>query len=63
MKNQDKTNDDINELISNLFTTNLKEQTGKTILNQFSKQIEDLTVELTSSNVHFIRCIKPNDEK
>lgn len=63
MKNQDKTNDDINELISNLFTTNLKEQTGKTILNQFSKQIEDLTAELASSNVHFIRCIKPNDEK
>jgi myosin heavy subunit len=36
---------------------------GKTILTKFSKEIDDLMQELTSSNVHFIRCIKPNERK
>ena len=42
MKNQDKTNDDINGLIGRLFNNETKEQTGKTILSQFTKQIDDL---------------------
>jgi myosin heavy subunit len=36
---------------------------GKTLLSKFSSEIEHLMVELESSNVHFIRCLKPNNNK
>ncbi len=41
-KNQDKNNEEIMEVISNLFDKTMKDQTGKTILNKFSKEIDDL---------------------
>lgn len=61
-KNQDKFNDDILELVGRLWGER-KDQVGKTILSKFTKQMDDLMNELESSQVHFMRCIKPNDIK
>ncbi len=63
MKNQDKVNDEIAEIINNFFNNPNKDQTGKTLLNKFSKEIDDLMNELNTSSAHFIRCIKPNEKK
>jgi myosin heavy subunit len=41
----------------------MKDQSGKTILSKFTKEIDDLMNELNSSSVHFIRCIKSNEAK
>lgn len=62
LKNQDKINEEILVVVKRLFD-NHKTQGGKTILSKFSKEIDDLTAELSSSAVHFIRCIKPNELK
>lgn len=62
-KNQDKVLPDIADIVNNLFENDSKDQIGKTLLGKFSKEIDDLMQELTSSNVHFIRCIKPNEKK
>lgn len=40
-----------------------KDKSGKTTLTKFSKQMDDLMSELESSEVHFMRCIKPNEKK
>lgn len=40
-----------------------KNQSGKTLLLKFSKEIDDLVNELSTANNHFVRCIKPNEEK
>ena len=48
------------ELINNIWGQGRKEVLGKTILVKFNKQIDDLMNELQSSQVHFMRCIKPN---
>jgi myosin heavy subunit len=61
-KNQDKFNDDILELVGALWGER-KDKGGKTILTKFSKQMDDLMTELESSEVHFMRCIKPNEKK
>lgn len=61
-KNQDKVNQDILDLIGNLWGDS-KEAVGKTILSKFNKQMDDLMAELESSQVHFMRCIKPNELK
>lgn len=60
IKNQDKMNEEIMEIVGGLFTNTMKNQAGKTILSKFSKEMDDLMNELNSSTVHFIRCIKPN---
>ena len=39
------------------------QKTGKTLLKKFGLEIEELIKELSSSNAHFIRCIKPNEIK
>lgn len=36
---------------------------GKTLLKKFEKEIDDLVTELSSATNHFVRCIKPNEEK
>lgn len=62
-KNQDKVLPEILDIVNNLFENQNKDQAGKTLLNKFSVEIEELMKELTSSSVHFIRCIKPNQKK
>lgn len=39
------------------------QKTGRTLLKKFGVEIDDLIKELSTSNVHFIRCIKPNETK
>lgn len=51
------------DIVMKLFPNTTKDQAGKTILNKFSKEIDDLINQLNTSSVHFIRCIKPNEEK
>lgn len=54
---------EILDIVNNLFENENKEQVGRTLLNKFSVEIEELMGELNSSCVHFIRCIKPNEKK
>ena len=62
-KNQDKVIAEIEEIVTELFEHDSKENIGKTLLTKFGKDINNLMGELESSNVHFIRCIKPNETK
>jgi myosin heavy subunit len=62
-KNQDKINQDIEDIYKKLFENENKNQAGKTLLKKFEKEIEDLVTELSSASNHFVRCIKPNEEK
>ena len=40
-----------------------KEKESKFLGGKFRKQMKELMDELTSCKVHFVRCIKPNEEK
>lgn len=62
-KNQDKINQDIEDIYKKLFENQNKNQAGKTLLKKFQKEIEDLVTELSSASNHFVRCIKPNEQK
>lgn len=62
-KNQDKISADIEDIYTKLFINENKNQVGKTLLKKFEKEIEDLVTELSSATNHFVRCIKPNEEK
>jgi myosin heavy subunit len=46
-----------------LFINENKNQVGKTLLKKFEKEIDDLVGELSTATNHFVRCIKPNEEK
>ncbi len=67
MKNLDKVNDDVVEIINTIkilkCDKDSAQKTGRTLLKKFGLEIEELIKELSSSNVHFIRCIKPNEIK
>lgn len=67
MKNLDKVNDDIIEIINNIKMLKCSkdgtQKTGRTLLRKFGVEIDDLIKELSTSNVHFVRCIKPNETK
>jgi myosin-7 len=63
LKNQDKVNSDIEDIYKKLFVNENKEQVGKTLLLKFVKEIDDLVTELATASNHFVRCIKPNEEK
>ena len=67
MKNLDKVNDEVVDIINNIkmlkCDKDSAQKTGKTLLKKFGLEIEELIKELSSSNVHFIRCIKPNETK
>ena len=45
-KNQDKVLPEITEIVNKLFENQNKEQAGKTLLNKFSKEIDELMNEL-----------------
>ncbi len=62
-KNQDKIITQIEEIVNVLFVNEKRENFGKTLLNKFSKDIDNLIAELQTSKSHFIRCIKPNEKK
>lgn len=55
-----------NSLIKLLFTANPDEANKKTekfLATKIKKEMIELMNELTSCDVHFVRCIKPNEEK
>jgi myosin heavy subunit len=64
-KNEDKVTDEINNVLESIFPLN---QTGardksKTIISKFDVEVKTLMEELERSEVHFVRCIKPNELK
>lgn len=71
LKNQDRVSSEIEEVSSKLFPDQNKpqkektqqEKNKKTLLSKFVKEIEDLGIELSSASNHFVRCIKPNEDK
>ena len=63
LKNMDRVSPEISEVYLHLFENKNKAQEGKTLLAKFSKEIEDLVNELSTATNHFVRCIKPNEEK
>ena len=55
-----------NTLIKVLFQTNpddLNKKADKFLASKIKKEMVELMNELTSCDVHFVRCIKPNEEK
>jgi len=40
-----------------------KEKTSRFLGAKFRLQMKDLMLELNNSDVHFVRCIKPNNKK
>lgn len=63
-KNQDSVTLEIDNLINRLFPpVEGQEFKGKTLVTKFDKQLRALNEELESSELHFIRCIKPNETK
>lgn len=63
-KNQDSITQQIDSLINKLFPVGEgQEFKGKTLVTKFDKQLRALNEELQSSELHFIRCIKPNETK
>lgn len=63
LKNMDKVGPEIEDICANLFKINKGNQIGKTLLQKFEKEIDELLEELTSASNHFVRCIKPNEDK
>lgn len=63
-KNQDSVTQEIDGLINRMFPVGEgQEFKGKTLVTKFDKQLRALNEELESSELHFIRCIKPNETK
>lgn len=70
--NQDRLNIDIDNMIVSLFlevSTHNKKKRGfgklkiNSITNQFKNNLDEFIQNIKSSNLHFIKCIKPNDNE
>lgn len=62
-KNQDKIIAEIEDIVNQFFEHRNRDNFGKTLLDKFNRDIDNLMTELESSKVNFIRCIKPNEKK
>jgi myosin heavy subunit len=69
-KNMDKVNTDISKYIGHIFSDNIK-KTGinrnkvkiNSITNQFCTSLNEFLDTIKESELHFIKCIKPNDSE
>lgn len=59
--NSASTNPVIQELFAGSLDTTVKKD--KTLSQKIRRQLDELMRDLNACEVHFIRCIKPNDEK
>lgn len=64
MKNQDSITSEIQATLEKLFPLQQnQDKKGKTIVSKFDVEVKVLMEQLEGSEVHFIRCIKPNELK
>jgi myosin heavy subunit len=63
-KNKNMLSDDLIEFVNNqkLFFMNPIKKTKKKILQKFQKELNELRKYIETTDLHFIRCIKPNDQ-
>lgn len=61
MKNADSVTLEIESILERIFPLQQgQDKKGKTIISKFDVEVKVLMEELEGSEVHFIRCIKPN---
>jgi len=67
-KNTDYTNNDINDFISKIdfFGENRDKSSSRikmiSVTSQFKSELKKLIMKIDSTDIHYIRCIKPNDK-